>query len=240
MVSTVTVEDRAQVLVADRDWELAELVAHTLQRAGLRCVAAYDETSALELFAAQQPSVIVLDTHGLELIEQFRAASQDTAIVVVTERSSEDLRINALERGADDYLTKPFSFRELLARIQACMRRSHHSGSRWIASAAPSRIAVGDLLVDLDQHLATNAGRPMHLSRTELRVLHYLMVRAGTVVPAHALMKEFWRTDDGKTRNTVRVTVHRLRRKLEPASLQPRVLETIPRVGFRLVGERAA
>jgi DNA-binding response OmpR family regulator len=235
----VTAERRAQVLIADRDRELVELIAHTLRRAGLRSIAAHDERSALELFGSLRPSVVVLDSNGLDLLEQFRDGSRGAAIIILTANRSEDARIRALEGGADDYLTKPFSHRELLARIRACLRRSHPD-SRVDGSLARSRIVVGQLLIDLDQHLATNEGRAMHLSRTELSVLHYLMVRAGTVVPTHALMREFWRTEDHKTRNAVRVTVHRLRRKLEPTSLEPRLLETIPHVGFRLVGELAA
>jgi DNA-binding response OmpR family regulator len=114
-----------QVLIADRDRQLVELIAHTLHRAGLRSAAAHDKTSALELFAAMRPSVVVLDTDGLDLLQQFRAASSDAAIIVLTARSTEDARVSALNLGADDYLTKPFSHRELLARIRACLRRSH-------------------------------------------------------------------------------------------------------------------
>jgi DNA-binding response OmpR family regulator len=237
--STVGGERRAQVLVADPDEELVALVAYTLRRAGLGFATAHDETSALELYATIRPSVVVLDTNGLDLLQQFRAGSRDAAIIVLTARSTEDARVSALDLGADDYLTKPFSHRELLARIRACLRRSYPSS---LSGGAPalSRVAVGGLVLDLDQHLATSAGQPMQLSRTEFRILHYLMLRVGTVVPTGALMKEFWRSEDLSAKNAMRVTVHRLRRKLEPTPLHPRVLETIPGVGFRLIGEVAA
>jgi two-component system, OmpR family, KDP operon response regulator KdpE len=229
----------AQVLLADRDRDVVELIAHTLRRAGLLTLAAHDEASALELFAAQCPSVVVLDTNGIDLIQQLRTRSRYAAIIVVTAGGTENERIRALELGADDYMNKPFSYRELLARVRACLRRRQPDSQRDDSTRA-SRIAVGHLVVDLDRHLATIAGREIHLSPTELRVLHYLMVRVGTVVPTRVLTKEFWRTEDDRTKDMVRVTVHRLRRKLESTSIRPPVLETIPRVGFRLVGEVAA
>jgi DNA-binding response OmpR family regulator len=115
---------RAQVLIADRDRELVELIAHILHRAGLSYAAAHETTAAVELFAAVRPSVVVLDTNGLDLLQQFGAASHQPAIIVVTTGSSEEERVSALDQGAHDYMTKPFSPRELLARIRACLRWS--------------------------------------------------------------------------------------------------------------------
>jgi DNA-binding response OmpR family regulator len=236
---TVGSRRRVPVLVVDRDRELAALVAHTLHRGGLDFVAAHDATSALELFATVRPSVVVLDTAGIDVLEQFRAGNREASIVVVTSPGPEDAKVAALELGADDYLTKPFSHRELLARIRACLRRSHR-GAVPDDTTALRRLAVGHLLLELDQHLATNGGRALHLSRMEFRMLHYLMVRVGTVVPMAEVLREFWRSDDVKAKNAMRVAVHRLRRKLEPSPLYPRVLETIPGVGVRLIGELAA
>jgi DNA-binding response OmpR family regulator len=122
---SLTAERRAQVLIADRDRELVELIAHTLQRAGLRSAAAHDETSAVELFVSLRPSVVVLDSNGLDLLERFRNGDAETAIIILTENAREDARIDAFEAGADDYLTKPFSHRELLARVRAFLRRSY-------------------------------------------------------------------------------------------------------------------
>jgi DNA-binding response OmpR family regulator len=121
---SVTADRRAQVLIADRDRDLVELIAHTLQRAGMRSAAAHDERSAVELFVSLRPSVVVLDSNGLDLLERFRSGSEDAAIIILTANAREDARICAFEAGADDYLTKPFSPRELLARIRACLRRS--------------------------------------------------------------------------------------------------------------------
>jgi two-component system, OmpR family, phosphate regulon response regulator PhoB len=126
---------RAQVLIADRDRELVELIAHVLHRAGLRYAAAHDTTAALELFAAVRPSVVILDTNGLDLLQQFSAGRHKPAIIVLTTGGSEEARVNALDQGADDYVTKPFSPRELLARIRACLRWSQPN-SGWRDSPA--------------------------------------------------------------------------------------------------------
>lgn len=112
------------MLIADPDQELVELIAFVLRRAGLRYAAAHETTAAMELFAAVRPLVIVLDINGLDLLQQFRAGSHQPAIIVLTRGGSEEARVSALDQGADDYLTKPFSPRELLARIRACLRRS--------------------------------------------------------------------------------------------------------------------
>jgi DNA-binding response OmpR family regulator len=95
---------------------------------------------------------------------------------------------------------------------------------------------VGDLVLDLDQHLATLAGQPVHFTRLEFRIVHYLMVRVGAVVPGGALLNEFWRTENLNSRNAMRVTVHRIRRKLQSTRHHASVLESIPGVGFRLNG----
>src|ERR1051325_1647548 len=107
---------RAEGLIADRDRELVELIAYVLHKAGLRYAAAHDTTAAMELFAAVRPSVVVLDTNGLDLLQQFRAGSHQPAIIVLTAGGSEEARGDTLDQGANDYVTKPFSPRELLAR----------------------------------------------------------------------------------------------------------------------------
>jgi len=129
---------RVQVLIADRDRELVELIGYILQRAGLRYAAAHHASTAVELFAAVRPSVLVLDPNGLDLLDQFRTIDHHAAIIVLTTGGSEAARVSALDGGADDYVTKPFSPRELLARIRACLRRSLPN-SGWGESPAATR-----------------------------------------------------------------------------------------------------
>lgn len=118
------------MLIADRDRELVELIAYILQRAGLRYAAAHDTTAAMKLFAAVRPSVVVVDTNGLDLLQQFRTGSHRPAIIVLTAAGSENAKVSALDQGADDYVTKPFSPRELLARIRVCLRWSQPNSGR--------------------------------------------------------------------------------------------------------------
>jgi DNA-binding response OmpR family regulator len=122
-------EGRVQVLMADRDPDLVELIAYMLRRAGLRYATAHDEASALERFTLLRPSVVVLDTSSLDLLAHFRAQDAGAAIIVLTAGGTEDALVRALESGAEDYMTKPFSPRELLARIRACLRRSQLQSS---------------------------------------------------------------------------------------------------------------
>ncbi|GAC1325730.1 MAG: MtrAB system response regulator MtrA [Chloroflexota bacterium] len=221
------------MLVADRDRELVHLVTHTLRRAGLGFAAAHDHASALELFMTVRPAVVVLDIDGIDLLKRFRQDSHEAAIIGVTRATTIDARVSALESGADHLVSKPFSHRELVARIRACLRRDHTralSGDGW----ALSPLEVGDLVLDVDQHLATLAGQPIHFTRLEFRVLRYLMLRVGTIVPVGALLNEFWHSENIKSKNAMRVTVHRIRRKLQRTALLPPVLEAIPGVGFRM------
>jgi DNA-binding response OmpR family regulator len=117
-------ERPVQVLVADRNRELVEMIVCVLERAELRYATAYDKSSALEQFASVRPAVVVLDTNGIDVLRQLRAGSHQAAIIVLTAGDSADQRASALECGADHYVTKPFSPLDLLARIRACLRRS--------------------------------------------------------------------------------------------------------------------
>jgi len=110
------------VLVADRNREIGELIAYALDRAALRVVVAHDKGTALSLFAAHRPPVVVLDTVGMDVLARFKAASTDTAIIVVSALDSHDARAAALSLGVAHYLTKPFSYRELVVRVHECLR----------------------------------------------------------------------------------------------------------------------
>ena len=227
-----------RILLVDDDRELIDLLAFALKRAGLEPIGAHDAGTALRLFDERHPDLVVLDINlgassGLEVLKELRKRDTSLPVIMLTALDSEEDKVRGLESGADDYLTKPFSHRELVARIRAQLRRS---GQEWPARRAPvaSRLEVGSIALDLAQHLVTKSGQQVSLTVTEFRLLHCLMTNAGTVVPTGTLLKQVWGYNDPGGSDVVRVTVHRLRRKLEQDPARPNLLHTIPGVGVLL------
>jgi len=225
-----------RILLVDDDRELIDLLAFALKRAGFEPVAAYDGTSALRLFEERQPDLVVLDinlgaSNGLDVLKDLRRRTQ-LPVIMLTALDSEEDKVRGLEGGADDYLTKPFSHRELIARIRAQLRRS---GQELTARRAPAtRLEVGSITLDLAEHSVTKSGQQVSLTVTEFRLLHCLMTNAGTVVSTSTLLKQVWGYQDPGGSDVVRVTVHRLRRKLESDPSRPHLLHTVPGVGVLL------
>jgi len=233
-----------RILLVDDDRELIDLLAFALKRAGLEPVAAHDAGAALRLYEERSPDLVVLDINlgassGLDVLKELRSRGQ-LPVIMLTALDSEEDKVRGLELGADDYLTKPFSHRELIARIRAQLRRS---GQEWQpARRTPeTRLQVGSITLDLAEHSVTKAGRQVSLTVTEFRLLHCLMSNAGAVVPTGTLLKQVWGYHDPGGSDVVRVTVHRLRRKLEEDATRPSLLHTIPGVGVLLkADERSA
>jgi DNA-binding response OmpR family regulator len=225
-----------RILLVDDGRELIDLLAFALKRAGLEPIAAHDAAAAVRLFEERQPDLVVLDINlgaasGLEVLKDLRRRSQ-LPVIMLTALDSEEDKVRGLEAGADDYLTKPFSHRELIARIRAQLRRS---GQEWPVRQAPqTRLQVGSITLDVAEHTVTKSGQPVSLTVTEFRLLHCLMTSAGTVVSTAALLKQVWGYHDPGGSDVVRVTVHRLRRKLEQDPARPKLLHTIPGVGVLL------
>jgi two-component system response regulator VicR len=230
-----------RILLVDDDRELIDLLAFALRRAGLEPVAAYDAASALRLFEERRPDLVVLDINlgassGLEVLRELRRRAA-LPVIMLTALDSEEDKVRGLEAGADDYLTKPFSHRELIARIRAQLRRS---GQEWTAKRAPeTHFEVGSIALDLAEHSVRLAGQAVSLTVTEFRLLHCLMANAGTVVSTASLLKQVWGYQDAGASDVVRVTVHRLRRKLEQDPARPLLLHTIPGVGVLLKSDAA-
>ncbi len=225
-----------RILLVDDDRELIDLLAFALKRAGLEPIGAHDAVNALRLFEERKPDLVVLDislgtASGLDVLKDLRRRSP-LPVIMLTALDSEEDKVRGLEAGADDYLTKPFSHRELIARIRAQLRRS---GQEWPVRRAPeTRLEVGSITLDLAEHSVTKSGQPVSLTVTEFRLLHCLMTNAGAVVPTGTLLKQVWGYNDPGGSDVVRVTVHRLRRKLEEDPARPQLLHTIPGVGVRL------
>jgi len=232
-----------RILLVDDDRELIDLLAFALKRAGLDPIAAHDASAALRLYDERQPDLVVLDINlgassGLDVLKELRRRGQ-LPVIMLTALDSEEDKVRGLEAGADDYLTKPFSHRELIARIRAQLRRS---GQDWQPQkrAPATRLQVGSITLDMAEHSVTKAGQQVSLTVTEFRLLHCLMSNAGAVVPTTTLLKQVWGYADPGGSDVVRVTVHRLRRKLESDPGRPSLLHTIPGVGVLLKADSEA
>ena len=224
------------VLLVDDDRELLDLMRFALKRAGIETVLAYDVAGALRSLAEARPDVAVLDVNlgagnGFDLLQEIRRAS-DMPVIMLTARASEDDKIRGLELGADDYVTKPFSPRELVARVRAQLRRS---GSDVADEKGPRPVMeVGPLRLSVAEHAVTKDGAAVDLTVTEFRLLQALMEQAGNVVPTATLLRQVWGYEDPTARDVVRVAVHRLRRKLGDDAAAPQLLHTVAGIGVML------
>lgn len=219
------------VLVVEDEKEIRDLVRYNLERAGFRVAVAADGEEGLERIFAARPDAVVLDLmlpgrNGLELLRELRGepTTLDLPVLVLTARAAEMDKLLGFEHGADDYLTKPFSPRELVARIQALLRRSR-------PAREPRAIEVGALRVDPGTHEASYRGRPLTLTPREFALLAFLARHPGRVHSREELLRKVWGYDYvGETR-TVDVHIRRLRAKLGE---RQRVIETITGSGYKL------
>ena len=224
-----------KLLLIDDDAELVAVLTLALERAGFAVWSARDARTALALLDAERPDLVVLDAplraaDPLELLGELRRRSA-AAVVMLTGRGDEDARVAGLERGADDYVVKPFSPRELVARVHGLLQR--RGGP---APVPPGGVlTVGPLALDVDGHTVTNGDRPVALTPLEFRLLEYLMRHAGSVVPFATLLRQVWGYDDPSVTDVVRSSVYRLRRKLADDPAEPHLLRSVPGIGFRLV-----
>jgi DNA-binding response OmpR family regulator len=223
-----------KILVVDDDLELLALIAYTLRQAGYLAVEARDGASALAVFEREAPQLVILDVNlpqlsGLEVCRRLRASSR-VPVMMLTVRSGEDDQVAALDLGADDYLTKPFSPRTLLARVRALLRRAEGD-----AAARPAPLASGDFVLEAEgQSVRVAGGAPIRLTRLELRLLQLLLANAGTVLPAERLLRHVWGSRGSEDRQLLKQLVHRLRQKIEADAANPRYLLTESGVGYLL------
>ena len=221
-----------KILVVDDDLELLNLVAFALRQAGYLVVEASDGPSALKTFEREDPQLVILDfnlpgVNGLEVLKKIRAGGSKTPVMMLTVRSAEEDQVQALDQGADDYLTKPFSPRTLLARVRAMLRRA--------GVEAPTSLASGDLALDTEnQTVSVGGGRPVSLTKLEFRMLQLLAVNAEHTLPAERLTSHVWGYRGTGDRQLLKQLVHRLRQKIEQDPAVPRYLVTVPGVGYCL------
>jgi DNA-binding response OmpR family regulator len=223
-----------KILIADDDRDLLGLIAFTLTQAGYLVVKASDGPSAIHAFKGESPDLAVLDINmpgvsGFQVCEAIRAQSR-IPIMMLTVRGEEEDLIKALDLGADDYLTKPFSPRTLLARIKALLRRA------GIESAAP--VSVGRLALDAEEHtVRIDGGELVRLTKLELRLLQMLLANVGRTVSSDRLLIQVWGHRNSGDRQLLKQLVHRLRHKIEADPANPQLLQTSAGSGYKLVVE---
>ncbi len=228
-----------KILVVDDDYELRTIVGFALRQGGFLVLEAGDGTAALALVDAEQPALIVLDLNlpvrdGLALLPELRLRTA-APVLVLSVRSAEEDVVRALDLGADDYLTKPFSPRTLLARIRALLRRARLAGGE---RAEP--LVAGDLALDLERRTARVGGAaPVHLTPLELRLLQLLVASSGETVAIERLLVHIWGARGAGERQLLKQLVHRLRQKVEPEPAAPRYILTASGEGYRFEPRRS-
>jgi two-component system KDP operon response regulator KdpE len=226
----------AVVLVVDDDPAIRESLTRELRAAGYSTLAAADGGEGLAAFQTKAPDVVLTDlamprSDGFELIAAIRATSR-VPLIVLSVRGADADKVRALDLGADDFVTKPFSVTELLARIRSQLRR---------ATAPPSPMLVfHELTIDLEHRRVVQGGRELRLTPTEFSLLELLASNAGRPLFIDQIIARIWRSAPSTTADTVRVHMSSLRRKLEPNPSEPRYIITEPWVGYRFIAEPEA
>lgn len=223
------------VLVVDDEKTLRETVAYELEQEGYRVVRAADGRRALELFRAEKPDLVLLDLmmpelSGIEVCRILRNES-DVPIIMLTAKSSEIDKVVGLEIGADDYVTKPFSLRELLARVRAHLRRREAAG---VAGPAGEPVQLGRVQVDLAGHRLLRDGLAVPVKPKAFELLAFLLRHQGQVFTREQLLEQVWGYDFAGQTRTVDVHVHWLRAEIEESPHEPRLLQTVRGVGYVL------
>lgn len=220
------------ILVVDDDPAIRDSMERELRASGYSTVSAVDGASGVRAFETHAPDIILTDlsmprSDGFELISAIRATAR-TPIVVLSVRGNDADKIRALDLGADDFVTKPFSVAELMARIRAQLRR---------VAPATTTLAFDGLTIDLDRRRVVQGGREVHLTPTEFALLELLASNAGKPMFTDYIIARVWREAPGTTADTVRVHMSALRKKIEPDPSSPRYIVTEPWVGYRFIAE---
>jgi len=216
-----------RVLVVEDARRLADAIARGLRAEGMAVDVAYDGVEGHQKSMLTRYDVVVLDRdlpemHGDDVLTEIVTASDSTRVLMLTASSGVEDRVDGLSLGADDYLTKPFAFPELVARIRALGRRS--------SPAVKPILRAGDLELDPAKRIVTRSGRPLELTRKEFGVLEVLLAAGGTVVSSEELLERVWDENADPFTTTVRVTMMTLRRKLG----EPGIIDTVVGSGYRV------
>ena len=227
-----------RALVVEDDPNIVDLIRSNLAVRGFDTVVSTDGSRALRLLETESPDIVLLDLmlpeiDGFELCRLIRERSS-VAIIVVSARGGERDKVSALNVGADDYMTKPFSIEELLARINATLRRTRPA-TTTVAASAPEVITIADLAIDLTSQQVNRGGQPVHLTPTEFALLRELALNRGKLLSHAHLLRRVWGHGYETETEYLRVYVRRLRAKLETTGAP--LIVTQPRAGYRILTE---
>jgi DNA-binding response OmpR family regulator len=228
---------KTTILAADDDPQLLRLITRNLQLEGYGVLAASDGQQALELIENNSPDLVLLDVmmprmDGFTVCFRVREFSS-VPIIIITARGQDQDKVRGLDLGADDYLTKPFSVDELLARVRAVIRRSQFT-AREYTQGLRSTTETGSLVIDYSQHIVLLNGREIALTPTEYRIIAYLAQNVGRVVTQDLLLEHVWGQEYLGESHMLQVNINRLRRKLEVDATQPHYILTKVGVGYSL------
>ena len=233
-----------RILIVDDEPQIARVLRTSLESSGYEVMLASDGEQGIERFLSFQPDLVITDLamplmDGLALTRAIRKID-DTPIIVLSVRSAESMKIDALDEGADDYITKPFGIQELLARVRSRLRRSP------AANAAATQITAGDFSIDIDRHHVTCLGNDLHLTPKEFDLLIFFARNPGRVLTHKVLLRAIWGAAGDGNPEYLRVLVAQLRKKIEAApeisgqKTEPRYIRNEPWIGYRFTPDGVA
>lgn len=238
--------DKKKILIVDDEKPIVEILTYNLQKEGYETIEAYDGEQAISLALIQKPDLILLDimlpkVDGLTVCKRIRHTLSNVPILILSAKDEEIDKILGLELGADDYITKPFSVRELMARVKANLRKSEviqeTEQVEEELDEKGNRIEVGDLKLDLDKFEVKVRGEVIDLTLREFEVLKYLANQPGQVVTRETLLEKVWGYEYYGDIRTVDVTVRRIREKIEKDTSNPKILITKRGVGYYIAAK---
>ena len=230
--------DKQCVLVVDDDKEIVEAIARLLAMEGYEVERAYNGTEALEVLTVKPVQLIILDVmmpklDGLSATMKIRE-SKNIPIIILSAKTEDSDKVIGLSMGADDYVTKPFSPPELMARVRSQLRRYIHLGDMGRMTADMSRIVIGGLELNTEAKQLFVDGEAVRLTATELRIIELLMRNAGRVYSAEEIYERVWNEDAFAVENTVMVHIRRIREKIEINPKEPKYLKVVWGIGYKI------
>ncbi|CAN5827572.1 two-component sensory transduction protein RegX [soil metagenome] len=222
------------ILLVEDEPALAESIQYNLQREGFKVILAADGATGLSRYRSERPNLILLDLmipeiSGFELCRMVRSESQ-VPIIVLTARDAESDKVLGLELGADDYVTKPFSIRELIARVRANLRRAALAGEE------SGVLVAGPVTIDVERHTVNARGAAVNLTPKEFAILHLLVERRGRLLTRGLILDEVWGPEFSGVPTTLDVHIRRLREKVEVDPTNPSLIRTVRGLGYKFVG----